>query len=104
MHVLDTSIAFKQWCVPYTNTNTPTMILTYGEILSAIKKALQELVKEYWRVRKSLQDLVEGQERNTAQLERIGAAMEWKWSSEEENGKKESRDEEERSKNSLGES
>ena len=47
---------------------------------------------------------MEGQERNTAQLERIGAAMEWKWSSEEENGKKESRDEEERSKNSLGES
>jgi len=38
------------------------MIPTYGGVLSAIKKALWELV--------------EGQERNTAQLERIGAVME----------------------------
>jgi len=36
---------------------------------------------------------VEGQERNTAQLERIGATMEQRWSSEEE-----SRDDVERSK------
>ena len=42
------------------------MIPTYGRILSAIKKALWELVEEYQRVRKSLWDLVEGQERNTA--------------------------------------
>ena len=37
-------------------------------------------------------NLVEGQERNMAQLERIGATMEWRWSSEEENGKEKSRD------------
>jgi len=36
--------------------------------------------------------LVEGQERNITQLERIGAAMEWRWGLEEENGKKKSRD------------
>jgi len=52
------------------------MIPTYGRVLSAIEKALQELVKEYQGVRRSLQDLVEGQERNTAQLERIRATME----------------------------
>jgi len=52
------------------------MIPTYGGVLSTIKKALQELMEEYRGVRKSLQDLIEGQERNTAQLERIGAVME----------------------------
>ena len=52
------------------------MIPTYGGVLSAIEKVLQELVEEYQGVRKSLQDLVEGQKRNTAQLERIGATME----------------------------
>jgi len=54
------------------------MIPTYGRVLSAIKKALQELVEEY---RGSLWDLVEGQKRNTAQLERIGAMMEQRWAS-----------------------
>jgi len=52
------------------------MIPTYGRVLSAIEKALRELVEEYRGVGKSLQDLVEGQERNMAQLERIGAVME----------------------------
>jgi len=52
------------------------MILTYNRVLSAIEKTLQELMEEYRGVRKSLQDLVEGQKRNMAQLERIGAAME----------------------------
>ena len=33
---------------------------TYGRVLSAIEKALQELVEEYWGIRKSLQDLMEG--------------------------------------------
>ena len=47
------------------------MIPTYGGILSAIEKALRELVEEYRGVRKSLWDLVEGQER-------IEAAMEWR--------------------------
>ena len=36
------------------------MIPTYGKILSAIEKTLQELVEEYWGVGKSLQSLVEG--------------------------------------------
>ena len=44
---------------------------------------------------------MEGQERNTAQLERIGAAMEWRWGSEEESG---NRDEEEGSKDGPRES
>ena len=77
------------------------MIPTYGGVLSAIEKALRELVEEYRGVRKSLWDLVEGQERNTAQLERIGAAMERRWSSEEERG---NRDEEKGSKDGPGES
>jgi len=54
------------------------MIPTYGRVLSAIEKILWKLVEEYQGVGKSLQDLVEGQEKNTAQLERIGAAMEWR--------------------------
>ena len=40
------------------------MILTYGGVLSAIEKALQKLVEKYQGVRKSLQNLVESQERN----------------------------------------
>jgi len=44
------------------------MIPTYGGVLSAIEKALRELVKKYWGVGKSLWNLVEGQERNMAQL------------------------------------
>jgi len=59
------------------------MIPTYGGILSIIEKTLQELVEEYWGVRKSLCDLVEDQERNTAQLARIGAIVEWRWSEDE---------------------
>ena len=46
---------------------------------------------------------MEGQERNTAQLERIGAAMEQRWGSEGESGK-ENGDEEEGSKDGPGES
>jgi len=60
------------------------MIPTYSGILSAIKKTLQELVKEYQGVRKSLQDLVESQERNIAQLARIGAIVEKKWGSKKD--------------------
>jgi len=52
------------------------MIPTYDRVLSAIEKALQKLVEEYQGVGKSLRDLIEGQKRNMAQLERIGAAME----------------------------
>jgi len=68
------------------------MIPTYGGILSAIEKALWELVEEYQGVGKSFWDLVEGQERNMAQLERIGAAMEQRWSLEGESGKEENGD------------
>ena len=42
------------------------MIPTYGRVISAIEEALHELIEEYQGVRKFLQDLVEGQERNTA--------------------------------------
>jgi len=80
------------------------MIPTYGGVLSAIKKALQELVEEYRGVGKSLQDLVKGQERNTAQLERIRAAMEWRWSLEGEVSKEESGDDMEGSEDGPGES
>jgi len=79
------------------------MIPTYGGVLSAIEKALRELVEEYQGVGKSLWDLVEGQERNTAQLERIGAAIERRWGSEEESGKEDG-DEEEGSEDGPGES
>jgi len=80
------------------------MIPTYGGVLSAIEKALWELMEEYQGVGKSLWDLVEGQERNTAQLERIGAAMERRWGSEGESGKEESGDDMEGSEDGPGES
>jgi len=54
------------------------MIPTYSGVLSTIKKVLQKLVEEYQGIRKSLWDLVKGQERNTAQLARIGAIVEWR--------------------------
>ena len=44
---------------------------------------------------------MEGQERNMAQLERIGAMMEWRWGSERESR---NRDEEEGSEDGPGES
>ena len=80
------------------------MIPTYGGVLSAIKKALRELIEEYRGVGKSLWDLVEGQERNTAQLERIGAAMEQRWGLEGESGKEENGDDAEGSEDGPGES
>ena len=80
------------------------MIPTYSGVLSAIEKALWELMEEYWGVRKSLWDLVKGHERNTAQLERIRAAMEQRWGSEGESRKEENRDDAEGSKDGSGES
>ena len=80
------------------------MILTYGRVLSTIEKALQELVEEYWGVGKSLWNLVEGQKRNIAQLERIGAMIEQRWDSEGKNKKEENRDDERGSKDGPGES
>ena len=61
-------------------------------------------MEEYRGVGKSLWDLVEGQKRNTVQLERIGTIIEERWSSEREIGKEESRDDTERSENGLRES
>ena len=60
-------------------------------------------MEEYRGVGKSLWDLMKGQERSMAQLERIGAAIEWRWGSEEESGKEENGDEEEGSKDGPGE-
>ena len=83
---------------------TPAMVPTYGGVLSAIEKALRELVEKYQGVGKSLWDLVEGQERNTAQLERIGAMMERRWGSEGESRKEESGDDAEGSEDGPRES
>jgi len=47
--------------------------------------------------------LVESQERNTVQLERIGATVEQRWSLEGKNRKKKSGDDKEGSKNGPGE-
>ena len=47
---------------------------------------------------------MEGQERNTAQLERIRAVMEWRWASEEESRKEENEGDEEGSEDGPGES
>jgi len=80
------------------------MILTYGGVLSTIEKALQKLMEEYRGVRKSLRDLVEGQERNTTQLERIKAIMEQRWSLEGAVEKEESRDDVEGSEDGPRES
>ena len=97
-------ITLKQRCVLHTNTNTLAMIPTYGGVLSAIEKALWELMEEYRGVGKSLWNLVEGQERNMAQLERIGAMMEQRWGFEGESGKEENGDDTEGSKDGPGES
>jgi len=80
------------------------MIPTHGKVLSAIEKALQELMEKYQGVRKFLWDLVEGQKRNTAQLERVGAVIEQRWGLEEENENEKSGNEEEGSKDGPGES
>ena len=48
--------------------------------------------------------MVESQERNIVQLKRIEAMIERRWSSERENRKEESGNEEERSKDGSGES
>ena len=47
---------------------------------------------------------MEGQKRNMAQLERIGATMEWRWGSERAVGKEESRDDAEGSEDGPGKS
>jgi len=59
-------IAIKQWYIFHTNTISPTIVPTYSRVLSVIEKALWDLVEEYQGIKKSLQDLVEDQKRNTA--------------------------------------
>jgi len=61
-------------------------------------------MEEYQGVRKSLQDLVEGQKRNIAQLERIRAVMEQRWGLEGVVEKEESGDDAEGSEDGPGES
>ena len=91
------------------------MVPIYDGILSTIEKTLQELI-EYQSIRKFLWDLVEGKERNMAQLARIGAMVDMRWSlkenlqgskenkenkkdnSEDDNNNGEDRDEEESEK------
>ena len=51
------------------------MISTYSRVLSTIEKVPQELIKEYWDIGKPLQNLVESQKKNMAQLKRIGAIV-----------------------------
>ena len=73
-------ITVKQQYISYTDTIPSAIISTYGRMLSIIKKVFQNLVEEYQSIGKSLQNLVEGQKRNTAQLVRIGAIVDWKQS------------------------
>ena len=61
-------------------------------------------MEEYQGVRKSFRNLVEGQERNMAQLEKIGAAMEWRWGLKGESGKEENGDDAEGSEDGPRES
>ena len=42
------------------------MIPIYGGVLSAIEKALCDLVEEYWGIEKSLWNLMEGHKKNMA--------------------------------------
>ena len=74
------------------------MIPTYGGVLSAIEKTLQELMEEYQGVRRPLWDLVEDQKRNTAQLVRIGTMMEQRWCLKEDSQSSNEKDEEDRDK------
>ena len=65
-------IAIKQQYITHFTPTSSVIIPTYDRVLSAIEKAL---IEEYWGIRKFLQNLVEGQERNMAQLARIGTVV-----------------------------
>jgi len=56
------------------------MIPAYDRVLNAIEKTL---IEEYWGIRKSLQNLVEGQKMNIAQLARIGTVVDLEMGFEE---------------------
>ena len=59
------------------------MIPIYSIVLSVIEKVLWDFVEEYWRIKKSLQNM-EGQKRNTAQLVRIRATVDQRWGLKED--------------------
>ena len=60
------------------------MIPIYSIVLSVIEKVLWDFVEEYWSIKKSLQNLMEGQKRNTAQLVRIRATVDQRWGLKED--------------------
>ena len=60
------------------------MTSTYSRVLSIVEKVLQDIVKEYKSIEKSLQNIMEDQNRNIAQLVRIGAVVEQRWGSKED--------------------
>ena len=60
------------------------MTSIYSKVLSIVEKVLQDIVKEYKSIEKSLQNIMEDQNRNIAQLVRIGAVVEQRWGSKED--------------------
>ena len=60
------------------------MTSTYSRVLSIVEKVLQDIVKEYKSIEKSLQNIMEDQNRNIAQLVRIGAVVEQRWGSKKD--------------------
>ena len=60
------------------------MTSTYSRVLSIVEKVLQDIVKEYKSIEKSLQNIMEDQNRNIAQLVRIGTVVEQRWGSKKD--------------------
>ena len=60
------------------------MTSIYSKVLSIVEKVLQDIVKEYKSIEKSLQNIMEDQNRNIAQLVRIGAVVEQRWGSKKD--------------------
>ena len=60
------------------------MTSTYSKVLSIVEKVLQDIVKEYKSIEKSLQNIMEDQNRNIAQLVRIGTVVEQRWGSKKD--------------------
>jgi len=69
-------IVIKQQYILHVNATTAKKLVpTYNGILSSIQQVFQELVEKYYGIGKFFWDLVEGQEKNTVKLARIGAAV-----------------------------
>ena len=60
------------------------MTSIYSRVLSIVEKVLQDIVKEYKSIEKSLQNIMEDQNRNIAQLVRIGTVVEQRWGSKKD--------------------